>query len=945
MVHSQRNTHRAAVPTIPGKKLFQEKPHIHTKKYGRTPDSSWSGTMGSHYLSIFTAWTLATVPMVILALAFSLVVQYSRPKAPPGSFYSDREQANISLGSAIYSKIPSTQLTFIASFSATLATTLLPALMALFSYTVAIAITKDSDGENREGLPSPYQLQLLISSLDGSLLALWSFALYLFSGKRRGVAVISNLWKVVSFFSTIALLALLIAMTDAWLNFSVSTVQFIARDILPLDDPAYSSFKPGRGLPSACIDLPLFAPDESDGIQRALPVLTKPEEEQLEACYSFLENKIALYNSKSSAGNMNQNEAIDMPLQKPEGWLLVPAATPTNVDFEATTFGSSTDCKVVTNLCDIVQPVMTVNDTRSPEAPKEVPMGDFAYDCKRGRAGLQLAGNASDLRNSSLFPSAGHGFVVQYYTDSTKTAISNRNDERGPQFWYAVLLQVPVEDVTNPALLDYRVVTNHTGLSGNRSVAPAVGLVGPGDRGDLFTSILSCATTLSDVRYSSINGSIDIDTWTTINQSTSPASVVSIDNYLKRSWPNVQRLVQNRFSNATSPEDVASYWESIHDRTVLTLGGMLIGLPPLSVIQSTITQVTRIPRAPFITLIVLDLVYAIIGTYLMVVALIAVRNGSGVRDAQARLSTLAVVAESFESPALGDDARDVNMLFAERRGRGESTRRVALVRRNGGGRRFKQIVVPQNYVKASSTGCEDCQVTLYCSESHRSLDEESHESSCKALDQAKSFLKDEEFQLKIDAYDENDDDFSRFVPIPVERLARNLHSYLNVPTYVAAGCQYIEALINTNTFAAIKLAAEKACEMLRCFPSDPMDLRSDLPGVYLRLGRDQEAYSLVKWWQLNNLTDVDIHKSYPVVPYLDITDADVFEQPSEIVNAIDGNSSLVNMFCVALIKIKILSDITVLQQIRALHQRLPPELVNRVEGFIPLTDAVRNNPQ
>ncbi|KAL8754691.1 MAG: hypothetical protein Q9199_004166 [Rusavskia elegans] len=231
------------------------------------------------------------------------------------------------------------------------------------------------------------------------------------------------------------------------------------------------------------------------------------------------------------------------------------------------------------------------------------------------------------------------------------------------------------------------------------------------------------------------------------------------------------------------------------------------------------------------------------------------------------------------------------------------------------------------------TECEDCKVTLYCSESHRSLDV-SHESSCKALDQAKSFLKDEEFELKIDAYDEDDDDFSRFVPIPVERLARNLNSYLNVPTYVAAGCQYVEALIRTNTFAAVRLAAEKACEMLRCFPSDPMDLRSD-----------QEAYALVKWWQLNDLSDEDIHKSYPVVPYLDITDADVFEQPSDIINAIDGNPSLVNMFCVALIKIKILSDITVLQQIRALHQRLPPELVNKVEGFIPLTDAVRNNPQ
>lgn len=86
----------------------------------------------------------------------------------------------------------------------------------------------------------------------------------------------------------------------------------------------------------------------------------------------------------------------------------------------------------------------------------------------------------------------------------------------------------------------------------------------------------------------------------------------------------------------------------------------------------------------------------------MVAALIAVRRGRSVRDAQARLSTLAVVAESFESPAWGDDARDVDMLFAERRG--ESTRRIALVRRAGGkGRRYKQIVDPKNYVRRTFT--------------------------------------------------------------------------------------------------------------------------------------------------------------------------------------------------------------------------------------------------
>ena len=61
------------------------------------------------------------------------------------------------------------------------------------------------------------------------------------------------------------------------------------------------------------------------------------------------------------------------------------------------------------------------------------------------------------------------------------------------------------------------------------------------------------------------------------------------------------------------------------------------------------------------------------------------------KDAQARLSVAAVVAESFENPALGDDAHSVSDLYAERRGK--VTRRVALGRAEGGGRRFKQIVI------------------------------------------------------------------------------------------------------------------------------------------------------------------------------------------------------------------------------------------------------------
>lgn len=114
-------------------------------------------------------------------------------------------------------------------------------------------------------------------------------------------------------------------------------------------------------------------------------------------------------------------------------------------------------------------------------------------------------------------------------------------------------------------------------------------------------------------------------------------------------------------------------------------------IPAINVTRRVVTQVARVPVAPFLSLILLNLLYAFVGIVLTVAAVLAVSKGECVKDAQARLSVAAVVAESFESPALGDDARDVDELYAERRGR--VTRRVGLGVTENGGRRFRQVVI------------------------------------------------------------------------------------------------------------------------------------------------------------------------------------------------------------------------------------------------------------
>ncbi|KAL8635304.1 MAG: hypothetical protein Q9228_007192 [Teloschistes exilis] len=339
---------------------------------------------------------------------------------------------------------------------------------------------RDSDIENDQELPSPYQLELLISALNGSLLTFRSFATY-----------------------------------------SVSTVQYFAQEPLPLDSLIYDTFAPSRKISPTCVDLPPSS-------QSATPAY--------HTCIGL-----------STGGNseVDKEDSDDIVVSDPQGWLTVPRDLPADINFVATTIGSSTSCRNVTQLCDLA-----------------------------------------------------------------------------------------------------------------------------------FT-------------------------WTAMKSSSSFAFVSAMGEAWARS-AQLQRIGILSYS-AQSDGNLASEWASTYDQTMLHTGnGMLVVRDPVNVGHSLVAQVTRIPRAPLLTLIILDLLYALVGTCLAIAAFKAVRKGRSVRDAQARLSTLAIVAESFESPAWGTDARDVGTLFAERRG--EPTRRIALVKQaDGKGRKYKQLVVPKEHVKRAPT--------------------------------------------------------------------------------------------------------------------------------------------------------------------------------------------------------------------------------------------------
>jgi hypothetical protein len=168
----------------------------------------WRGIMGGQTLEIMLASAMVIIPM--LALSVVLIVLVHNHLVPDNSStYLTGNSTGIPLGSAYYIDYSATRLVFISSLSSTLATLFISAAMCLFSYPVAYYISRKSDhNEGNSGkLPSPYQLGLLIKTLDGRLTALWFWATYAVAPKRKRLGSVPDLIKAVLMLASLALLA------------------------------------------------------------------------------------------------------------------------------------------------------------------------------------------------------------------------------------------------------------------------------------------------------------------------------------------------------------------------------------------------------------------------------------------------------------------------------------------------------------------------------------------------------------------------------------------------------------------------------------------------------------------------------------------------------------------------------------------------------------------
>lgn len=124
---------------------------------------------------------------------------------------------------------------------------------------------------------------------------------------------------------------------------------------------------------------------------------------------------------------------------------------------------------------------------------------------------------------------------------------------------------------------------------------------------------------------------------------------------------------------------------------------------------------------------------------------------------------------------------------------------------------------------------------------------------------------------------------------------------------------------------------DHAMDMLQLSRSDNLGVRHVVPALMLRLNRDQECCDFVEWWSTTG-NNGDYDWGNMKSPYLDIKNDDVFEPVEYLCNGWNLLCDLSHVVAVTLLKIKLLLDLTALQNSAAVGEKGPREILGGISG-------------
>ncbi|KAK7222911.1 hypothetical protein V2G26_010914 [Clonostachys chloroleuca] len=196
--------------------------------------------------------------------------------------------------------------------------------------------------------------------------------------------------------------------------------------------------------------------------------------------------------------------------------------------------------------------------------------------------------------------------------------------------------------------------------------------------------------------------------------------------------------------------------------------------------------------------------------------------------------------------------------------------------------------------------CGGCHAVKYCGQAHQKTDRRRHKAQCIPIKQTRDKMSEEEAKLRANPGADTDGN-------PFDNIVGLFWFFQSTRPYMQARFDYITSILNVRTGEAVEIALDHSLDLLRLCRGDNLGVRSHVPALYLRLGRDQDAYDFIKWYA--DRGDSNYNWRDMSLPYLDMHGEDTFEA----VNEKPHHADLSFLIALTLIKTRLMKDLESLQ--------------------------------
>lgn len=139
--------------------------------------------------------------------------------------------------------------------------------------------------------------------------------------------------------------------------------------------------------------------------------------------------------------------------------------------------------------------------------------------------------------------------------------------------------------------------------------------------------------------------------------------------------------------------------------------------------------------------------------------------------------------------------------------------------------------------------CAACKVVSYCGGEHQVEDRPKHKRFCTEVKKAQAKLDAEDTRLR----NMQGDWMTPTNPLENPDAIGHFWGIVEMRNYMRARYALIEAQLDFSTRGAVEATMEHVMDLFRLCRSDNMGDRNLAPSLFLRLGKDREAYDFCKW--------------------------------------------------------------------------------------------------